>query len=447
MKGWPGGWTLAAILAASTPAAADEAPATVEGRAFYKTMGAGYALPQDLVDVAAHLSKVTGQDATLPRSLAANYHSARAWGRLLVSENLDFSAGWQLTAAMASDAALLGASGSGLVGGAAPASLAPAKRRLVDFDPYLLSRPTLRVGHNLDLLNAHWRSRWGDVTVGRQALAWGSGRFWNPTDRLAPFAPSDIDREVRRGVDAVRWTVPLGVTALVDMLWLPQKEAGDQSGVVRAQANALGWDGALVAAKYVDVALVGADVAGDVGPVAVHAEAALSGPWGSPGNWRENTVVRGVVGGDWRPAEKWLLMGEYLFDGGGTTDPGRYLRILRDAEHLRGEWFGAGRHRTALAAAYRWSELLSITATALVNCTDPSAMLLPSAEWWFEQNVLVRAGVYLPVGRGVDARAVTKLQAADLLTPAGQAAAQSLGIQSEYGMSPWGGFLQVGIYR
>ncbi len=447
MKGWALAWAAVALMAGSSPANADEPSPTLEGRAFYKTMGVGYALPQALVDVAGHLSKLTGQDTNLPRSLAANYHSARAWGRWLASDSLDFSAGWQVTAAMASDAALLGAGGSGLVGGAAPASLAPAKRRLIDFDPYLLSRPTLRVGHNLDLLSAHWRSRLGDVTVGRQALAWGSGRFWNPTDRLAPFAPSDIDREVRRGVDAVRWTVPLGATALVDVLWLPQRVAGDQSGVVRAQTNALGWDGALVAAKYASVGLMGADLAGDVGPVAVHAEAAWSGPWGGLSNWHENMVFRGVVGGDWRPTENWMLMGEYLLDGGGTTDPGRYLSILRDGEHLRGEWFGAGRHRAALAAAYRWSELLSVTWTTLVNCADPSALLLPSAEWWFEQNVLVRAGVYVPLGRGVAAGAVTKLQSQDLLTPAGQATAQSLGIQSEFGMSPWGGFLQVGIYR
>lgn len=398
--------------------------AVLEGRAFYKTLGAGYALPEELV----------GDATGLPRWLAGPYHSARLQGRLLLGERWDISVGWQATAALASDAALLGGSGSGLLSGAVPANVAPAKRRLVDFDPLLLDHPTLCVGHNMDLLSVRYKTGLGDVVAGRQVLAWGTGRFWNPIDRLAPFAPSDLDREVRHGVDAVRWTLPLGPTALVDALWLPQRNSADQSAVLRAQANFLGWDSSVIAAKFADSALVGADLAGDVGAVAVHAELALSGPWAGVEKWRSNAVLRALLGGDWRPADKWLLSGEYLFDGGGSTDPSHYLGILRNSEHMRGEWFGAGRHRAGLATVYRWSEVLGLSATALVSFADPSALLLPSVEWWFEQNILVRTGVYVPMGRGVDSAAGLSTEAA-------------LGISSEYGSAPWGGFLQVGIYR
>src|SRR5581483_1533856 len=43
----------------------------------------------------------------------------------------------------------------------------------------------------------NWTARFG-----RQRIAWGTGKFWNPTDVLNPFEPTSIEREERRGVDS-----------------------------------------------------------------------------------------------------------------------------------------------------------------------------------------------------------------------------------------------------
>ena len=51
---------------------------------------------------------------------------------------------------------------------------------------------------------------WGDLTAGRQAITFGKAYFWNPLDVFFPFDSSQIDREYKPGVDALRIDVPLG---------------------------------------------------------------------------------------------------------------------------------------------------------------------------------------------------------------------------------------------
>ena len=76
--------------------------------------------------------------------------------------------------------------------------------------------------------------------------------------------------------------------------------------------------------------------------------------------------------------------------------------------------------------------------TALANLGDPSALLVPAVEWAFEQHALLRVGAYLPLGQGVD---TAFLASAD---PA--VALRTLGARSEYGLSSYGAFVQVGLY-
>ena len=94
------------------------------------------------------------------------------------------------------------------------------------------------------------------------------------------------------------------------------------------------------------------------------------------------------------------------------------------------------------------SNQYSIAGTAIVNLTDPSVMVVPAVEYWFEQSVIVRAGAYLPLGRQPDPSPLQQLTVADLLgqTEAYRSATSSLGLRSEFGASPLGVFVQVGVY-
>jgi hypothetical protein len=291
----------------------------------------------------------------------------------------------------------------------------------------------------------------GDLTVGRQVLSWGTGRLWNPTDVLSPFPPTVVDREVRRGFDAVRLAVALGEVTQLEVLYLPQRTLADTGGVARFLTNVAGWDGSVSVGKYVRDFVFGADVVGDLGPVGVHGEAAYtlevlglgSGPVAIGDHF-----FRGVVGAEARPNEKLLLLAEYSFNGYGTTDPSRYAAILTSPRVQRGEIFGAGQHQAAVVASYLANDLFTAQLSALVNLTDPSALLVPSIEYSFTQTVLLRAGANIPIGRGPDPFVYDALTATDVLTTsdAFRAATSSRGLRSEYGSAALGAFVQLGVY-
>jgi hypothetical protein len=71
-----------------------------------------------------------------------------------------------------------------------------------------------------------------------------------------------------------------------------------------------------------------------------------------------------------------------------------------------------------------------------------------SAKYSFAQQVLVRAGALIPIGQGVDVMTLQALTAKDVASnsAAWQNATSMLAARSEYGLSPFGVFVQVGLY-
>lgn len=418
-----------------------ESGAKLEVSGFYKTFLTGLLLQPETVAAARTRLELLGQPREfVPDGGFLNAHLARASASFRWKELIKVDVAYQLQFSLASDAAFTGGSAlSGTVGGTGTG----AQRRLVDFDNPLATGAAWRLEHNLDRLAVRIALPFGDLTVGRQVLSWGTGRFWNPTDVLSPFPPTIIDREVRRGFDAVRLAVPLGEVTQLDVLFLPQLKPEDLGGVVRFQTNWKGFDGSLSVGKYVKDLVVGADLVGDLGPVGVHAEGAytieLLGLGAGPVTVGEH-FFRGVIGAEVKPHEKLILLAEYAYNGFGTNDPRELARVLSSPRVIRGEVFGGGKHQAAIAANFMANELLSLNLAVLGNLADPSVLIIPSLEYSFTQTVLVRAGASLPFG------ARPNRSVYDGLTPQEALVEPTRGLRSEYGSSAWSAFAQVGLY-
>lgn len=59
--------------------------------------------------------------------------------------------------------------------------------------------------HELDRLFVKYEYEDYSVIAGRQAISWGSGRFWQPTDVFGAFSPIELEREFKPGIDAVKF--------------------------------------------------------------------------------------------------------------------------------------------------------------------------------------------------------------------------------------------------
>lgn len=119
-----------------------------------------------------------------------------------------------------------------------------------------------------------------DITVGRQRIAWGNGRFRSPLDVLNHFDDTRIEREERDGIDALLVSRPLGALAHVSAVAAPSTPRAPPVVAGYVHWNA-GWaDYSLAAGRVRDEYVIGADLAGRLGGVGIRAEATALRPAG-----------------------------------------------------------------------------------------------------------------------------------------------------------------------
>lgn len=66
------------------------------------------------------------------------------------------------------------------------------------------SNNTTLIGYEVDRAVYQQRFKKTTLSLGRQAIDWGSGRLWQPLNVFGSFAPTDLDTDYKPGIDAAR---------------------------------------------------------------------------------------------------------------------------------------------------------------------------------------------------------------------------------------------------
>lgn len=88
-------------------------------------------------------------------------------------------------------------------------------------------RSSTRIGHEIDRAVYERRFAHGAISIGRQAIDWGSGRLWQPLNLFGAFSPTDLDTDFKPGIDAVSgvWYPTHFSSFTVTHVWAPEDEA------------------------------------------------------------------------------------------------------------------------------------------------------------------------------------------------------------------------------
>jgi hypothetical protein len=273
-----------------------------------------------------------------------------------------------------------------------------------------------------------------DLTVGRQAISWGSAWFWKPTDRWSPFSPMDIDPDVKRGVDAVRGEIFLGQRTSLDLIVTFERHEDATReywfhGGARFRTGFGRWDLAVSVARFQLSRdgnwMVGLETTGELGKVGVRAEVAAN-----VNEDAEDWDIQGVIGADYHFPIKLTLAGEFFYNGYGTDDTDDYtsyyfdpanplISPLKSERLLRGEAFNIGRYYLGVSLSQEVHPLVHLSLASITNLLDPSGMLIAGIQWSVVQDAKVKAGAMIPLGK----------------KPKG------LSIESEYGAMPVAGYI------
>lgn len=267
--------------------------------------------------------------------------------------------------------------------------------RAVDLESVWRPDERTRVSHDLDRLAVTAYTSLGDVTVGRQAITWGSSLLFPVADLWARFSPYELDTEEKPGVDAVRVLAYPAPGVEVDAVVADRGARDDVSAGVRAtwtSGAADLWGGA---GRLWNEAMVLGGATWIFDTTKLRAEAVVprdldAGRWLDP---------RMTLGFDW-VGSRWLLTAEYHFNGLGAPDPRSYAGRLASESFARGESYFLGRHY--LGGSVSWTadaqERVRVTATALTNLGDPSGALLPGVSWDLGASARLTLGGLLTAG-------------------------------------------------
>ena len=327
----------------------------------------------------------------------------------------------------------LSGGGLGATSGFLPAE-ARAPFRLTQLDWEVAADDAFIYRHEIDRGLVSFHPEWGEVTVGRQAIGLGRGVLFGAVDMFSPFSPLEVDREWRRGVDALRAEYRLSATSSAELIGV-FGETWEQSALLGRLRGYVGdIDGALIFGKRAEDTMIGSAVSTIVKGAEVHAELAVfdtaeeqpeGGLWGD-----EHLAAKTVLGASYTFAvgNGLTLLAEHHYSGFGVEDAKDVLVRLQEEDFqdrlLRGDMQILGRQAVAVQLGYPFNDAVNGSFLVLMNPTDGSGVISPSLRLDLDRNVTLLASAFVPWGDEPSA---------------GQ-------FQSEYGATPASLFVQMSVY-
>jgi hypothetical protein len=276
--------------------------------------------------------------------------------------------------------------------------------RLMDLTWDLAEGDDYHALHRLDRLQVSYTTDKWATRVGRQAIGWGNGFFYNPVDIFNPFDPAAVDKEYKSGDDMAYTQYLRDNGDDVQAVWVVRR---DQHENLSSSVNS-------VAVKYHGFA---GEVEYDL-LLAEHFEDTMASigaivPWGGAivrgdlvlTDTDEDTVFSAVASWtySWSGFGKNMTGAVEYFHNGFGLDEGFTQEDLENetdllARLVRGELFTLGRNYLAGTLMLEVSPLLNFTPNLFLNLEDQSFLAQLAGTWDFRQNWQLLFALNVPVG-------------------------------------------------
>ena len=155
-----------------------------------------------------------------------------------------------------------------------------------------------------------------EVKIGRQAIDWGPGRAWNPTNPFFPVNPLAIEKEEMVGTDAISLEFPFHPLASLQVVATGKEGSHQPVLASRYRTNLAGTDLSLMAYCDQEKSMAGLDFSRTVIKVELHGS--LVGV-----NGRED-FTSATIGADYTFPGTLKLGAEYFYNGEGREKSREY---------------------------------------------------------------------------------------------------------------------------
>ncbi len=237
-----------------------------------------------------------------------------------------------------------------------------------------------------------------DVTVGRQRIALGRGRIWNPVDLFNPILPLQVEGDRRIGQDSVVARLFLSENLRLELIESPQDDPDDHRMAARFAVQRREIDAAAMIARIREDYVFGGEFATSVGGTGVRGE----GTWTNPDLGDEFWQLVGSVDHNFVIGSGLYVLVEHLFNE-NRIDPdlpiptGIQVLALAQAPQLD-RLTTVVRHQTGLLLGYDLTPLLRGDLLTLYDWNGASAGFLPTLSYEWQPDLVITIGAQLFIG-------------------------------------------------
>lgn len=242
------------------------------------------------------------------------------------------------------------------------------------------------------------------LKAGRQAITWGSGLFFHPSDIVAPFSPDAIDTSYKPGVDMLYAQYLFDNGADVQAIAVPRAETyggtvdmGQSTLAIRGSATLGGLDGALFYARDRGDNVTGLNLSGPLGGASWNAEYVhwrLADDTTYP-SWLFNVTNFGTLG-DWNVS----YFAEYFRNGFGVdaSVPLDALPANLTKRMSTGQVFFGGQDFLAPGGQLQVTADLSVSPRAIISLNDGSKLAMVGVNYAIGDNTDLAFDIFCPFG-------------------------------------------------
>ncbi len=128
------------------------------------------------------------------------------------------------------------------------------------------------------------------IVAGRQRVAWGTALFWNPTDLFNPVSPISLEPMEREGVDGLSAELMLKEFTYLNLVYGIGDKWSESQFAIRLKTTIKSLDVSVMAGKFQENEVVGADFSGYVADGSLYGEGTYT---------RTKTMSSGSEGDDY----------------------------------------------------------------------------------------------------------------------------------------------------
>jgi hypothetical protein len=269
-------------------------------------------------------------------------------------------------------------------------SLTSTNRQVVNLKWTIFDQDNISVSNYIDRLYLRQGFDWGNITVGRQRIAWGVGRVWSPTDLFNPINPANFGKIEKDGADAASLTYSFANFTDINIVYNPQEKLNSSNAGFRLRTNFDQYDFALVGGYFDRSIVAGGDFAGNFFDAGLRGEGIISMNKDDP----DSNYAKFVFGMDNQFTSKLYALIEYQFNGEGAANKFDYdLSGL-----LNGRIINLSRDYIDAGISYQLTPLITVSLTNNSNLNDGSGYVTILGTYSISDNSSATAGVLTTYG-------------------------------------------------